>query len=69
MDKICLKSIIVYITQMLVILGVVIASIVNLSRQQENKEMWISLLCSTIGYVLPAPKLNKITETKDVSEQ
>ena len=61
MEKICPKSAAIFITQMVVILSVVIAAIINLSLRNENKEMWISLLCSTIGYVLPNPKLRKPT--------
>ena len=64
--KVCPKSAVVYITQMLIILGVVIASIVNLSITNDNKEMWISLLCSTIGYILPSPKLRKSSHSEDV---
>lgn len=60
MEKICPKSAAVYVTQMIIILVVVIAAIVNLSwKQDNNKEMWLSLLCSTIGYILPNPKLSK----------
>ena len=70
MGKICPKSAVVYITQMCVIMGVVIAAIINLSVNQENnKEMWISLLCSTIGYILPNPKLRKPTTPSLLPEE
>ncbi len=71
MDRLCYKSAIVFATQMVVVLTVVTAAIINLSLKNENKEMWISLLCSTIGYVMPAPKLRKLTttETETSNEQ
>lgn len=60
MDKVCHKTAVVYITQMIVRLGVVIAAVTNLSRTQvNNKEMWILFLLSTTGYKLPNPKLRK----------
>lgn len=69
MDKICPKSATVFISQMIVVIGVVTAAIINLSISgTENREMWISLLCSTIGYILPAPKLRK-PSTKDENER
>ena len=70
MEKICPKSAVVYITQMVVILGVVTAAVINLSLKQEsNKEMWISLLCSTIGYILPNPKLRKPKPPSSLPEE
>ncbi len=69
MDRLCYKSAIVFATQMIVVLTVVTAAIVNLSWKEENKEMWISLLCSTIGYVMPAPKLRKLNPTEVIPEQ
>lgn len=65
--KICPKSVAVYITQMVVILGVVIAAIINLSYNTENREVWISLLASNLGYVLPNPKLNRPVEMKNLN--
>ena len=66
MDKVCYKSAVVFITQMIVVLTVVIAAIVNLSLSgAENKEMWISLLSSSVGFVLPQPKLRKLKLIND----
>ena len=45
---------------MFVILAVVIAEVINLSKTADNNnEMWLWLLCPTIGYVLPNPKLRR----------
>ena len=60
MGQICRKSAVVYLIQMFVILAVVIAEVINLSKTEDsNIEMWLSLLCSKIGYVLPIPKLRR----------
>jgi hypothetical protein len=60
------KSMLLFITQMLIVLVVVLTSIVNLSiNNKDNREFWISLLCSTIGYILPNPKLKTSKNKKD----
>ena len=59
MDKICPKSAAIYITQMIIAIGIVIASIINLSLQSGNSELWLSLLFSNLGWVTPSPSLKK----------
>ena len=51
------KSEIVYFCQMIVVYIIMITSIVNLSLQNGSTELWISLLSSVIGYVLPNPSM------------
>lgn len=51
------KSEIVYFCQMLVVYIIIVTSIVNLSLQNGNPELWIALLSSAIGYALPSPSL------------
>lgn len=50
-------KLILYISQIVAIFIVIIAAVVNLSIGNSNKLMWASLLSSTLGYVLPNPKL------------
>ena len=52
------KAEIVYICQIVIVYVIIITSIVNLSLNNGNPELWISLLCSAIGYALPSPSLN-----------
>ena len=59
MDKICPKSAAIYITQMIIAIGIVIASIINLSLKDTNSELWLSLLFSNLGWVTPSPSLKK----------
>ena len=55
------KSEIVYFCQMIVVYAIITTSIVNLSIQSDKAELWISLLSSSIGYVLPSPQLDSKT--------
>ena len=50
---------IVYFCQIIIVYVIIITSIINLSLQNGISELWISLLSSSIGYVLPSPKLKK----------
>ena len=53
------KGEIVYFCQTLIILTLVVASLVNISLQNGNTELWITLLSSSAGYVLPNPSISK----------
>ena len=53
------KSEIVFFFQVILVYIVVIVSIVNLSIGQSDEKLWITLLSSSIGYLLPNPNLNK----------
>lgn len=52
---------IVFFCQMLGIYMVIIMSLVNLTRaaKEDDTKLWIALLSSCLGYLLPNPKLNK----------
>ena len=52
-------DIVLFGAQVLVIYIVVSISLYNLSQNNDNKELWISLLSSSVGYLLPSPILNK----------
>lgn len=49
---------IVFLTQVLAVYAVVIASIYNLTTDNGHKELWIALLSSALGYMLPCPALD-----------
>ena len=44
---------------MVIILGCIVTSVINLTISEKDKELWISLLSSMLGIILPAPKLKK----------
>ena len=51
------KAEIVYLCQVLLILSIILASIYNLSNQQGDQQLWVALLSSCMGYLLPSPSL------------
>ena len=53
------KSEIVYFTQIVVLFTVIAISLYNLTSNTESRELWISLMSSSLGYILPSPKIKK----------
>ena len=51
------RSEIVYLCQVLLILSIVLVSIYNLTNQQGDQQLWLALLCSCMGYLLPNPSM------------
>ena len=51
------KSEIVYFCQVFLILCIVIVSIYNLTNQQGDQQLWVALLSSCMGYLLPNPSI------------
>jgi hypothetical protein len=58
-----------YYTQVVVVLVVVIASIINLSLHQEPETLWIMLLTSCVGYVLPNPRMTGTSVQQDNTDR
>lgn len=48
---------IVYFTQIGLVYIVVLTSIINLSLGNQPSDLWITLLSSCLGYILPQPQL------------
>lgn len=57
--KLCPRSAILFSFQLLIILIIVCSSIYFLAQEGKDKSLWITLLSSSIGYVLPHPVLKK----------
>ena len=55
--KVMPRSEIVFFAQVLLVYIVVIVSIVNLTIGGNGDKLWIALLSSSIGYILPSPSL------------
>ena len=55
----CTRSLVVFFAQFVVILSIVTCSIVRitLSKTCEETTVWFAILSSTVGYILPSPKL------------
>lgn len=58
-----LVFLITYLCQVIVVYGVIAASIYNLSKDENDRDkvLWTALLSSSLGYILPNPSLKKIT--------
>jgi len=51
------KNCVVFFCQVAIIFTIVVTSIINLSLQTGDDKLWIALLSSSIGYILPNPTL------------
>ena len=50
-----------FVCQMVIIVSVILCALLNLSldRQGTKREIWISLLGTTVGNIMPTPKIKK----------
>jgi len=55
------KECVVYSIQVATAISVIIISIINLSFESDSskRQIWLVLLSSCLGYVLPSPTINK----------
>jgi hypothetical protein len=55
------KECVVYSIQVATAISVIIVSIINLSFESDTskRQVWLVLLSSCLGYVLPSPTINK----------
>lgn len=51
------KNEVVYLSQTIILYIVIITCIVNLSISNRHSELWVGLLSSSIGYMLPNPNV------------
>ena len=65
MDQFCQKSLVKYTCQMIILVCVICACIVNLTRNHVLKDVWLTLLSSSLGYILPNPSVKRRNELKD----
>lgn len=62
-------DVIVFLTQVVVLLVVVITCLFNLTMypESETKRLWVTFLTGSLGYLMPNPKFKmENNETKDV---
>ena len=57
------KNQITYVSQIIVIYAIIATAIVHLSIQSPNRELWLILLSSSLGYILPSPGLKFLKPT------
>lgn len=53
---------IVFFTQVIVVYIIILTCIVNLTLNIDPRDLWITLLSSCLGYILPAPTIQRRQE-------
>ena len=72
MSKWCLfgkfvpRAEIVFVCQVIAIYAIIAASIYNLCADSGKTHLWVSLLSSCLGYLLPSPTINKEEKKENV---
>ena len=56
---------VVFFTQVILLYVIIITCIVNLSRGAPDSNLWTCLMSSSLGYLLPNPKLENTTKKKN----
>ncbi len=51
------KNKLTFLSQIVIIYAIIITSLVQISLQSPDKELWLILLSTSIGYILPSPGL------------
>lgn len=51
------KNRVTYVVQVLTVFTIVVASLIQLSLGSTDKELWLVLLSTSVGYILPSPGL------------
>ncbi len=64
------RSEVVFFCQIIILFVVIVAAIVNLTLQTSDIQLWTALLSSSIGYILPNPRLqdNRSTTNQENSQ-
>lgn len=58
--EVCRRSKVTFIIQIIIITVVILTALLNISLNLGNKELWVMLLSSCLGYILPNPKLKAL---------
>jgi hypothetical protein len=58
-NDICPRSAVVFIAQIITVLIIVITAALKLSLSDEDSSIWLVLLSSAVGFILPTPALKK----------
>lgn len=59
------KTQVVYFSQIIIIYIIIITCILNLSLKNGDSNLWTALLSSSLGYLLPSPKLKVVKNLED----
>lgn len=53
------KEVAVYFAQIIILYILIITSLCNLTFQNDNRELWVAIISSSTGYLLPQPSIKK----------
>ena len=56
-----------FFAQIIVVYMIIVTSLVQISLRRPDKELWLILLSSSIGYILPSPGLEFRKQTNPIS--
>ena len=56
-----------FFAQIIVVYMIIVTSLVQISLRSPDKELWLILLSSSIGYILPSPGLKFRKQTNPIS--
>lgn len=62
-------DVILFFFQVLLIFVVVCVSLLNLSLQWGNHDLWTVILTSSLGYIMPNPRLKRSVDQKNLESK
>ena len=62
-------DVILFTFQIIIIFVVVCVSLVNLTLQWGNQNLWTVILTASFGYIMPNPKLKNSVDLNRISDQ
>ena len=69
MNSVCRISVATFCAQMIVVLILVVVSLYNLTMHHPHRDLWVSLLSTSIGLVLPNPQLKTVSKTPSSNDK
>ena len=63
------KPEIIFFSQVVLIYIVVITALINITTTDTDRTVWITLLCSCLGYLLPNPKIETTNGISSMKKQ
>lgn len=63
------KNRLTFFAQIIVVYAIIITSLVQISLRSPDKELWLILLSSSVGYILPSPGLKFRRQSIPADEQ
>lgn len=62
------KNRLTFFAQIIVVYAIIITSLIQISLRSPDKELWLILLSSSVGYILPSPGLKFRKQSSPIDE-